>query len=319
MRVAVLIVSALMAAGCSDPPPPKPVQSIEKPIKQVDEKSCSVERLRTMIPKLAPLHDEFGPPKPGDWILSHEEDGQTFEQYMECGPVLPQGERTVLYVQPVGEFNAKQREIVNLSAEFMSIFFNLPVTIVEDVGLDVIPKDARRVHPSWGGDQILSTYVLYDVLKPRLPDDAAAYIAFTATDLWPGEGWNFVFGQASTRDRVGVWSLHRNGNPETEFELVLLRTLKTAVHETSHMFTLLHCTKYECNMCGCNSREEGDRRPLALCPECLAKVCWATKTDPALRYRKLIEFCKRTKLDDTAAFYEKLLKALEGVSRIDLR
>jgi hypothetical protein len=27
------------------------------------------------------------------------------------------------------------------------------------------------------------------------PADALAYLALTASDLWPGEGWNFVFGR----------------------------------------------------------------------------------------------------------------------------
>ena len=38
-------------------------------------------------------------------------------------------------------------------------------------------------------------------------------ISFTSTDLWPGEDWNFVFGQASFEKPVGVWSLHRLGDP----------------------------------------------------------------------------------------------------------
>ena len=155
----------------------------------------------------------------------------------------------------------------------MGLYFNLPVTIMQDLPLTVIPAKARRIHPSRDDKQILTSYVLHDVLAPNLPDDAAAYIAFTASDLWPGKGWNFVFGQASTRKRVGVWSIYRNGDPENEFELCLRRAVGTAVHETGHMFTLLHCTAYECNMCGSNNREESDCRPIALCP-----VCWATRS-----------------------------------------
>ncbi len=46
-------------------------------------------------------------------------------------------------------------------------------------------------------------------------------LALTTSDLWPGEGWNFVFGQASLSERVGVWSLHRLGNPQIEFTTCL--------------------------------------------------------------------------------------------------
>ncbi|MGE5192634.1 MAG: Zn-dependent protease, partial [Deltaproteobacteria bacterium] len=63
--------------------------------------------------------------------------------------------------------------------------------------------------------------------------------------LKPGEGWNFVFGQASLSDRVGVWSIYRFGNPEKsadDYKLCLRRTLATAVHETGHMLGIKHCT-----------------------------------------------------------------------------
>ena len=53
-------------------------------------------------------------------------------------------------------------------------------------------------------------------------------------------------------------------------------------------------------------------RPLALCPECLAKVCWATSADPVERFKKLADFCKSAGLEDEQAFYEKSIRALEG-------
>jgi archaemetzincin len=179
--------------------------------------------------------------------------------------------------------------------------------------LSVIPESARRKHPTVGNDQILTTYVLNKVLKPALPRDAAASIALTATDLWPGEGWNFVFGQASLSDRVGVWSINRSGNPDDSdeaFRLCLLRAMKVATHETAHMFTIQHCTKYECNMCGSNSQRETDRRLVEVCPECVAKICWATGCDPAARFRKLAEFCREQKLETEQKFYEKSLEAV---------
>jgi archaemetzincin len=112
---------------------------------------------------------------------------------------------------------------------------------------------------------------------------------------------------------VGVWSLSRFGDPaenEQAFRLALLRTLKTGSHELGHMFSILHCTAYECDMCGSNSLAESDRRPLALCPECMAKVCWATQADPVERYRKLAAFCETQGLKAEAGRYRQLLDAL---------
>ncbi len=274
---------------------------------------ADVKQLKAMIEKLAPIHEPLGKPQPGEWLADHPEPGQTFAQYLAASPVTPTGRRSVIYVQPLGDFTATQRKIVTLTADFMSRYFNRPVKVQKDLPMSLIPDKARRKHPSWGMDQILTTYVLDDLLKPRLPDDAAALIAFTATDLWPGEGWNFVFGQASLRDRVGVWSINRNGDPDKDAaasRLCLLRTLKVATHETGHMFSLEHCTKYHCNMCGSNNLDESDRNPIEVCPECLAKICWATQADPAERFRKLAAFCKEQGLKPEQEFYEKSLARL---------
>ncbi len=145
--------------------------------------SKQVRRTQAVMARIKPLHRKFGKPRPGDWILSHPEPGQTFAQYLRRDPVTPNGSRRVIYVQPLGDFTPKQREIVTLSAEYLGLYFNRPVRILDDISLAVIPAHARRKHPQWGMDQILTTYVLRDVLKPKLPHNAAALIAFTASDL----------------------------------------------------------------------------------------------------------------------------------------
>jgi archaemetzincin len=247
------------------------------------------------------------------WLAEHEERGQSFLEYREGDPVLPdvrgdgEGRRKVLYIQPLGPLTESQQTIVTLTADYMARFFALPVRIQDELPLSLIPPEAQRKHPSWGTHQILTSYVLDEVLSPRLPVDAAAYLSFTATDLWPGKGWNFVFGQASLRKRVGVWSIHRNGDPAvgaSSFRRALMRAVKTAVHETGHMFSMAHCTHYECAMAGANNRDESDGHPLWLCPECMAKVCWATGADPAERYRRLGEFARGHGFAREAAFFD---------------
>ena len=268
----------------------------------------SIEQLEKTREALRPLHVRLGPPKPGEWLEKHPETGQTFDEYVASKPVTPQGVRKTIYVQPIGEYTATERKIVNLTAEFLSLYFNCPVKVKQDLPLDLIPAKARRE------GQLLTGYILSDILAPRLPDDAAAYLALTSNDLWPGEGWNYVFGQASLNQRVGVWSLHRYGDPdasEAAYQLCLLRTLKVAAHETGHMFSILHCTAYECCMCGANHLRESDSKPLALCPECVVKVCWAGKADPVERYQKLAEFCRKHGLTDEARFYEKSIEVLK--------
>ena len=272
--------------------------------------------LPTMIEKLRPLHRPLAPPEPGDWLAEHDEPGQTFAEYRSSDPVTARGMRRVIYIQPIGAFTADQRRVVELTADFIGRYFGLPVRTPPDipVGADW-PDHAKRKHPSWGDKQLLTTHILDEVLEPSLPDDAATLLGFTAWDLWPGRGWNFVFGQASLRKRVGVWSIYRNGDPggdERERRLVLLRTIKTATHETGHMLSMLHCTAYECNMCGSNHRNEADRRPLALCPECLAKLVLATGVDPIARFESLAEFARAHGLETEAGFYDRSREALTG-------
>ena len=270
-----------------------------------------LETIRDAGERINTLHFAKGKPRAGDWLLSHPEPGQTFEEYRVTRPNRPTATRTTIYIQPLGEFDEKQSPLIDDTAEMMHIFFGVPVKRLEPIALDAIPDKARRTHPEWDVKQILSTYLL-ELLEDRRPRDAVAVIALTTSDLWPGKGWNFVFGQASLTSRVGVWSLARNGDPAKDYPLVLRRTLKTAVHETGHMLGILHCIKYECGMNGSNNLEESDRTPLWFCPQCEQKIWWACGVDPLTRYQALARFARERKLKEAADFWQKSGAALES-------
>jgi archaemetzincin len=274
----------------------------------------SEDKLPDPFQKLRSLQTPLAKPENGDWLAHHQEWGQTYQQYLDGHPIRAEQNRRTIYIQPLGNTTKTQKKIVDLTAEFMGDYFMLPVKIREPLPLSEIPTEARRQREDLGREQILTTYVLNDLLKPRLPKDASTLIAITPADLWPGEGWNFVFGQASLRDRVGVWSFQRFGNPEENddaFRLCLLRTIKVATHETGHMFSMQHCIQLECNMNGSNNLPESDRHPLEVCPNCLAKLCYATGAEPIARFKKLAEFCKTNGLAKEAEFYETSLTKLQ--------
>jgi len=268
------------------------------------------EPLPAEFARLLPLHAKLAKPESGDWLDAHFELGQSYQQYLRCCPVRADQRRTI-YVQPLGEMNPTEKEIVDLAAEFMGIYYQLPVKTQDNLPLDTVPAEARRARDEPSGEQMLTTYVLDEILKPRVPEDAVALIAFTTKDLWPGEGWNRVYGQALLHDRVGVWSIHCFGEPAAgadAFRLCLLRTLKTSTHEMGHVFTMNHCTFYQCNMCGSNHLGELDRHPLELCPHCLAKLCHATGVEPVQRWQQLIAFFKAHDLKAEQKSCEKSLK-----------
>jgi len=266
--------------------------------------------LRKSAEKLRPLMQKKATPSEGDWLAQHPEGGQTFDQYLSSRPNRPGERRTTLYIQPIGDFTKAQEQLVKDSAELMGIVFGLPVKTLDRLPDAAIPASARRVHPSWGMKQFHSTYILDSVLAPRRPADAVAMLGLTATDLFPDPAWNFVFGQASLTERVGVWSLARYGDPEKDYATVLRRTLQVATHETGHMFGIQHCTMHECGMNGSNSLPESDRAPLPFCSECELKLWWACGINPLPRYEQLADFAKRYGLKSEEAEWRKRIEML---------
>ena len=268
-----------------------------------------MQSLDEIIRRLAPLHKPLGPPEPGDWLAVHDEPGQTFSEYLAQDPVLATPDRRTIVIQPIGHFSGAKNNIPLATAEFLERYFQLPTRIEPAFAVDDSwPASSKRIHPTWGDRQLNAGFILEDVLKPKLPEDAAAYLGLTSWDLWPRPGWNFVFGMASIKARVGVWSIYRNGDPSggpDAFRRALRRTLRTATHETGHMFSLLHCTAFQCNMCGSNSQKESDRLPLYLCPQCLAKLKWATGADLEKRFSALRDFSVKHGMQPEADFFER--------------
>ena len=167
-------------------------------------------------------------------------------------------------------------------------------------------KFPTRRNPLTGNTQILTGDVL-NFLKSALPADAFCVLAITMEDLYPEASWNFVFGQASLSDRVGVYSFARydpafyGQSRAPGYETLLLRrSCKVLAHETSHMFGLTHCTFFNCLMNGSNHLAESDRRPLHLCPVCLRKLQWSIEFDVLARYTALEQINRGAGFTDEA-------------------
>ena len=252
--------------------------------------------------RLRPLADPLPAALPGDWLAEHEDPGQTFAEYVATQPVRKSDKLHTIYLCLVGDLTGVRRRILDLTRDYLGVFFDAPVKVQRQIALALIPATSRRTHPSWGDQQVLTGYILHEVLEPERPADALAYLALTASDLWPGRGWNFVFGEANLRERTGVWSIYRNGDPESDFQLCLRRTLSTASHETGHILGMWHCTAYSCLMNGSNHQEEKDRRPMHLCPVCLRKLCWNLQVDPVAYLKRLGAFYEAHGFDEEARY-----------------
>jgi archaemetzincin len=142
-------------------------------------------------------------------------------------------------------------------------------------------------------------------------------LGVTMEDIYPGPDWNFVFGQATLRDRAGIYSFARydpafygSPRPEGWRQLVLLRSCKVLAHETGHMFGIRHCTAYHCVMNGTNSLPETDAHPLHLCPIDLHKLQHSVGFDPLEHYQGLLTFSEEAGFTDEAAWLRKRIAYL---------
>lgn len=260
--------------------------------------------------------DAFSPiaaPLEDDWLAQHSERGQTFDQYVRGRPNRPGAERRTIYLEPIGAAGGPPIDVL---ADFARAHFQLPVKVLPPIPLE---GTGAKVRDRGDFRQILAPDLL-EHLKTRLPADGYCLIGLTATDLYPEESWNFVFGMATLRERVGVYSTARydpsfygeeDHYPAPE-HWVMRRSLKVMAHEIGHMFGMEHCTYYECVMNGSNHLEETDRRPPHLCPVCLRKLHYAIGFDPDRRYRDLERFFRKNKLGPEADWVRARAEAIEA-------
>ena len=276
---------------------------------------AAADPIEIAMAKLRPLFIPKLPTRAGDWLEQHREPGQTYREFRAQVARRAIDSFDKIRVVPVGPLSTGQKAVLDITVAFLKPFFGLPLELDPAVALSDIPADAQRDFTIAGPRQLLTTYLLNDTLmKHRRPRDAAV-LGITAMDLWPGEGWNFVFGQASLSERVGIWSMARNGDADGEpfmRRLCALRTVMTATHETGHMFGIRHCTAYECGMNGSNSAAERDRQPLEFCPECQAKLWWTLNLDPLARSRALEALARQQAFGEAAAGLARQSRALSA-------
>jgi len=258
-------------------------------------------------------------PGPNDWLTAHPEPGQTFSDFKRSLPNRPGSLRRVLYLQPLGEFPSQRSPSLETLREFAAIYFQmkaraLPPTPVTNQTF------TTRLNPYTRNRQILTEDVLRFLTK-QLPEDAFCLLAITMEDLYPDPSWNFVFGQASLRERAGVYSFARydpafSGERRTRdyTSLLLRRSGKVLVHETAHMFGLAHCIYFDCVMNGSNHLGESDRRPLHLCPVCLRKLQWSIGFEVVKRYEALRQFYRTAGFADEEKWSRQRLDKLKAAA-----
>lgn len=293
-----------------------------KPPTEIDARRAvgPTAHLPEALRKALELGTDFEPipiPKSGDWLAEHPESGQSFEDFARSKPNHPDKHHSKIYLQPLGEFPVLNIPLVERLKQYAWAYF---ATDVQELPvLNLSDKDiTTRINTFTGKRQILTGDILA-ILKKKLPKDAFCVMAITMEDLYPEPSWNFVFGQASLRERVGLYSFARYdpafyGEKRKEnYEKVLLRrSCKVLVHEMGHMFGLTHCIYFKCAMAGSNHLKESDARPMHLCPVCLRKLQHSIGFEVVERYVNLFRFYQKVRFDDEARWVAGRLERIIG-------
>ncbi len=265
--------------------------------------------------------EQFAPipaPRAHDWLGAHREAGQTYARFVAAQYNKPDPKRRVIFLQPLGTFRADESPPLDSLREFAAAFFGLETRLLRAQEVDEKAVATRRNR--FTKNKQLHAGDIMQVLERRLPPDAFCLLGITMTDLYPEDSWNFVFGMASLRERVGVYSFARydpafhGAKRDAGYQqLILRRSCQVLAHETGHMFGLAHCIHFACLMNGSNHLAESDSQPLHLCPVCLRKLHQSVGFDLLERYRQLHGISQKLGLTDAASWYKARLQSLESV------
>ena len=318
VRVAVYVpllgMLGWLLPGLIDAYTPFVPPDVDKRQKAIGSLNGLPSRLKGVFQETASF-DAIPEPGPGDWLMSMgrmDRRGQSVGQFKRGWRNDVTEARRTLCILPCDPAFRGQEALLESFAAFMGHYFQLPVRVMETLDLASRGVTSRENN---GALQWLTGDVL-DLLTDRVPKDAYSLIALTLTDLYPKESWNFVFGQASLKDRVGVFSLARyfemlSTNGVTDFGSVdakfMRRAFKVLAHETGHMFGIHHCIHYRCLLNGSGSLSETDRAPLHACPLCLRKLHLAIGFDPIRRYQSMQSFYEEHDLDLEASWIDQRL------------
>lgn len=252
-------------------------------------------------------------PQQSEWRYDRNEKFQTFSDFQKMKKIKPEAGKNTIYLQPIGDFNDLQKKEIELTKEYLKIYFQLETKVLPALSNIIFPKSVRRIFKD-GQEQILAGYVLDSVLIKRKPKDAVAFMGITERDLFPKPEWNYVFGIASYQDGVGVTSIYRfaDGNlTELNFNKSLERLMKIGSHEIGHMFGISHCLNANCVMNGTNHLPETDSHFARACSLCQQKLNSSIKYDNKKRLFELKTFFEEQHLKSEMTRTEQDLKLLK--------
>lgn len=183
--------------------------------------------------------------KPGDWLATQRERGQTIMEYNSGNGIIEwihSSHKRVEKDATTGDYQNKQTEQIYLllldnmisrraQSDIVSYctayFHGIPVKMVgagseilerlqngEKQKKHTVPDDFVSHHniykrQHYGKEQLQAVEIL-EALKTYMTNDTYQIVAITMRDLYPRKNWNFVEGLSDHRSRVGVVSFGRH-------------------------------------------------------------------------------------------------------------
>src|SRR5262249_41231951 len=154
-----LLVVVLVACGSdadrprgTPSPEPRPAADAQpRPSPDTQPRPAYLEAIGStsqLSPELQRAFDPAGPlppmakPGPGDWLAEHPETPQSYDDYIASSPNLPNGQRRVIYLLPIGDFPPGTPSLASL-ADIVKAFFTLDVRQLPAVRISDVRAQSR--------------------------------------------------------------------------------------------------------------------------------------------------------------------------------
>lgn len=235
------------------------------------------------------FYDTIKPPDEGDWLMTHKEYGQTYQEYVQTSCVQVTPDRDVIYLTPIS-FSKNgildDNFLLNIRLLCEAYFPGMKIRtwrIDNYIDIDNVKGNENGKIPIVA-DQFIAC------LAKEVPQDAFCLIGIADAELYneveTKDGKIYYKPTSFGRDianRINIISICKYNllNDEKQMNkikrtkiamFVLKRLCKVVLKEICVMFGMKNCIYFTCNMNGTGSMTELDNKPFEICPICLRKL-----------------------------------------------